>query len=441
MAVSDCVSRLVVTLAVAFLMNNQAAAQLPAVDVQKELFITNLNVVNSVEATSPTGAFHVKTLLDAMAPAGHDAKDVLLSLLTGFRKDSLDLPKRKIDEVILNPWKRWPVGATAPIPETDPLPSDADWNVNWEKAPFRLLAVVNRMDLRRNPNIANAGEGRFVFGMVDPIDGSPLSFTFIFEYRQPITTPSDVVEIAAKWHALGSIPAFNQDYIDALKAVTATFASKDAAPGRPNGSSIGQVRSNEIALNDFGDPTAAGWELREWRIKNDGGLFEPDTVKETPPASLNDTEFLGFLLDRFGTGLPEQLPDAMLGFRGITGLSPAFQWEVPGVSNNDLRLRRFSVHTCSGCHGGDGQTVDGTAFLQVTNREESQEASLSRFLTGISASGTEVVDPATGELKSTFSDLEIRKFDFQTLISTDPAIPTFAERMIQNIQARRSRVH
>jgi len=434
-------SWLMLHLVVTLFMASEAKAQLPSVDVQKELFITDLGVVNSVEATTPTGAFHVKTLFEAMAPTGHGAKDVMLSLLTSFRNDSLDLPKRTIDEVILNPWKRWEVGATSPLPITAAPPSDADWDVNWEKAPFRLLAIVNRMDLRHNPTIGQAGEGRFVFGMIDPVSGAPLSFTFIFEYVQPIASASDIEAVALRWHSLGNIPAFNQDYIDALKAITLTFAGNDAVPARPNGSSIGQIRSNEIALNDFSDPLGAGWELREWRLKSHDGLFEPDTVKETPPSSLNDSPFLGFLLDRFGVGLSEQIPNEMLGFRGITAFSPDFQWEVPGVALNDLRLRRFSVHTCSGCHGGDGKTGDGTSFLHVTNRIVSQEAKLSRFLTGVSASATQVVDPASGELKSIYSDLDIRKLDFQTLISTDPGIRAFANQLIEEIQIRRSRVH
>ena len=231
-----------------------------------------------------------------------------------------------------------------------------------------MLAIVNRMDLRHNPKIGNAGEGRFVFGVLNPDDGTPHPFTIIFEYVQPAANDAEIKNIAAAWHELGSLSSFDQTFVDKLKLITAKFAGKNAAPDRPNGSAIGQIRTNEIALNDFSNPSDAGWELREWRLKADGELLEPDTVKETPPSSLDDSQFLTFLLDRFGTDLSSQLPDQLLGFRGITGFSPDFRWQSTGISTNDPRLRRFSVHTCSGCHGGDGNTADGTPFLHVTNR-------------------------------------------------------------------------
>jgi hypothetical protein len=57
-----------------------------SVSIEKELFITDLAVVNhAAEAQNENGAFHIRTLLDAMAPTGKDAKDVVLSLLGSFR--------------------------------------------------------------------------------------------------------------------------------------------------------------------------------------------------------------------------------------------------------------------------------------------------------------------------------------------------------------------
>ncbi|MGC3970695.1 MAG: hypothetical protein QM775_26170 [Pirellulales bacterium] len=69
-----------------------AGAAHPAV-VDKELMITDLAVVNhAVEALKPDGAFHVHTLLEAMAPSGGSAKDVLLSFIRGLRTAKPDLP-------------------------------------------------------------------------------------------------------------------------------------------------------------------------------------------------------------------------------------------------------------------------------------------------------------------------------------------------------------
>src|SRR5690606_792741 len=106
------------------------------------------------------------------------------------------------------------------------------------KAPFRLLAIVNRIDLRSDgggyggggviggpiraadapgamiapdamiapaPMPVHAGEGRFVFGVLDP-QGRPLPFTVIFEYELPASDPREVLGWARSWHALGEVP-------------------------------------------------------------------------------------------------------------------------------------------------------------------------------------------------------------------------------------------
>jgi hypothetical protein len=48
-----------------------------------------------------------------------------------------------------------------------PLPRDAAGKVDLERAPFRLLAITSRIDLR---NLAqnSAGEARFTFGFTNP---------------------------------------------------------------------------------------------------------------------------------------------------------------------------------------------------------------------------------------------------------------------------------
>ncbi|HJS07282.1 MAG TPA: hypothetical protein VJ809_06460 [Pirellulales bacterium] len=410
-----------------------------SVSIEKELFITDLAVVNhAAEAQNENGAFHIRTLLDAMAPTGKDAKDVVLSLLGSFRDSANpDLPMRLIDERVINPWKRWPPGATAPNPATDPLPTDQAWNVNWRQAPFRLLAIVNRIDLRHNPNIGNAGEGRFVFGVTDAITGDALLFTVILEYIQPAQSEAEVRKVAADWHALGSFSAFNDAYVDRLKIVTRRFAGRNAAPTRLNASAIGQIRTNEIALNPSG---GAGWELREFVLAEPDRLFHPATVKLTPHHSLNNTAALAFLLRRLSPDVSEALPAELFDFRAITDANPDFQWQAPGFDPAGAVLRRFSVNTCSGCHGGDAKTAPATPFLQVAPRPANQPAVLAKFLTG---TGTvAVVDPGTGRSVSNFSDLELRKLGFELLL--DLPFPTAAPllRTLRSDERGRSiRVH
>jgi hypothetical protein len=410
-----------------------------SVSIEKELFITNLAVVNHpTEAMSPNGAFHIHTLLDAMAPTGKGAKDVMLSLLGSFRDNaSPDLPMRNIDDVIINPWKRWAPGATDPLPEGSPLPNDVDWDVNWHKAPFRLMAIVNRIDLRLNPTIGNAGEGRFVFCMTDPIDGGPLPFTVILEYVQPAADQFEIPLVAADWHALGAHAAFDEAYINALKIVTRKFTARNAAPSRINGSAIGQIRTNDIVLNPSGGP---GWELRELTLVAPDNLFKPATVKLTPHHSLDNTPALAFMLRRLGPNVSEAIPTSLFDLRALTRFDPGTKWSAPGFGATDAVLRRFSVNTCNGCHGGDGATAPATAFYHVKPREHGQAAELSQFLTGVGSN--QIVDPGTGRLETSFSDLEQRKRGFETLIGV-PLPMSVAEvaELREDAEERSVRVH
>jgi len=75
---------------IAFVSNG--FAQSTRIQIEKELFITDLAVVNSNEATDPTGAFHVKTLFTNMAPAGKNGKDVLLSMLNSWEEFKNNFP-------------------------------------------------------------------------------------------------------------------------------------------------------------------------------------------------------------------------------------------------------------------------------------------------------------------------------------------------------------
>lgn len=417
--------------------------------VEKELFITDLFVVNHpVESLSSAGAFHIHTLLEAMAPTGGSAKEVLLSFVRGLRTAKPDLPARRIDEEVINGWKRWKPDGTQLAP-SDPLPDDAAWVVNWQKAPFRLLAIVNRIDLRANPTIRQAGEGRFVFCVTDPNDpenGAPLTFTVILEYLQPAANQTEVRAVADEWHKLGAIPAFDQAYIDQLKIVTAKFAGKNAMSARPNGSALGQLRTNEIKLIPTGGP---GWELREFVLDGSSGVLRPDTVKVTPLHALNKTETLDFLINTLGEGAVGSFPNSLIGFRGITGKSADFQWEGVTTPKNDTILRRISVNSCSGCHGGDGRTADVAAFYHASPRIKTEPTKLSVFLKGLPSGSTGgITNPATGLSDPTFSDLEGRRRDFENLVHpsiTPFATPEAAAKFVQEErefqQSRIIRVH
>lgn len=79
-------------------------------------------------------------------------------------------------------------------------------------------------------------------------------------------------------------------YNDALLALTQRFAGKNANPLKPNGSSLNQIRTNEVEL-------AAPWELREFNLSViDGQLFQV-TVKNNPDLSLKNSTILRDLIN------------------------------------------------------------------------------------------------------------------------------------------------
>lgn len=283
-------------------------------------------------------------------------------------------------------------------------------NLNLAVAPFRLLAIVNRIDLRSHAfPYDNAGECRFVFGVVDPSNPcspSPLPFTVIFEYGVPKRGCTDIKNWANQWAALNSIsfgPAFNA----ALEAITDQVTLAGADPTKPNFSSINQIRSNEELI--------APWDLREFVIGSSGYLVE-NTVKNTPAGSLNDTppittyctdpaNVANILADSF-TVPPIYASIPFLGAHAQT--PPGLIWSgSPPFSIPPLQRIHFSLNTCNGCHGGE----TSTAFTHVSPRPPGVPSSLSGFLTGIN-----VVDPGGSGITNRYSDLARRVADLDMVV-------------------------
>ncbi|MCA8960810.1 MAG: hypothetical protein KDC38_09865 [Planctomycetes bacterium] len=304
---------------------------------------------------------------------------------------------------------------------------DPDLVLDMTLAPFRLLAIVARMDLRKAPSGysgGSAGEGRFVFGMLginpqfpnNPDQWFSLSGTVILEYSLPATTCEDVVEWADRWHALGSIP-FGPSYNAALQEITDDFAGFDAAPDRPNGSSISQVRTNEIA---FSGP----WELREFRL-----VPSPLTVvgpvpltqvavAQTPDIKFNTTEadVLTKYLDENETAILNGTHEIPLvfkdkPFRAGSALVPSTQFFWSNDPFNCTETRHlFALNTCNGCHARE----TNTQFLQVFPRSIGSESGLSTFLTGDPFGVTDPTcpqPPDDGAVIRFFHDLERRALD------------------------------
>jgi hypothetical protein len=362
------------------------------VERTKELMITSLSVVEDPTRTALGGAWHFETLMRAMAGGGDPSalvRNWLKSWNTAQTVNGLTVPARPLMMTkVLGPWEERSGGPSRPL--------------NFAHAPFRLLAIVNRMDLRQ-PGV-QAGEGRFVFGVVDP-NGNPLEFTVILEYALPGTTPEALQRWARDWHALGQLHLGSAEFKAKLQGLTDRFSKAGVMPGRPHGNALNQIRTNEVEL---GEP----WEMREFVLTATG--LRPTTVKLTSDNGFNNSSVLSSFINANQEAiLAEQhtVPESFSGqrFLGASSKVPeGFFWRAPSVGSE--ARHKFSLNTCNGCHAGE----TATEFTHISNRATGQPAQLSLFLRG----GT-VQDPVTFSSRP-FDDLGRRARDLETLVCGTP---------------------
>ncbi len=381
-----------------------------AVVIDKELMITDLTVVESVH-TLPGGKWTFEHLITEMmpqaAPTDQEKSDFVLNLLEHWTStqtvNGLSVPARtSMQTQVINPW----LAASGGV--------DLDLSI----APFRLLAIVNRLDLAKRDNLGNvisAGEGRFVFGVVNS-SGFSLQFTVIFEYGLPASDEQELDQWVEQWHALGALDHSNIDpaYNDALVAVTDRFTAKNADLTKPNGSALNQFRTNEIAL-------AGPWELREFQLSGVSGNLEQVTVKENPDFNtINNTTRLSDFVNGneaellAGTiGLPDSFQgQSFLGGSAINNGGFGAIFRATGINSNEAR-HKLSVNTCSGCHGGE----TNTSFLHVFPRNIGQESNLSGFLRGQgNGQPITVFDPVDSTPRE-FFDLDLRRQNLECLLN------------------------
>jgi hypothetical protein len=277
-------------------------------------------------------------------------------------------------------------------------------------------------------SVESAGEGRFVFGVLDST-GTALPFTVIFEYRLQADSFGKVRDWAKCWHNLGNMGDFDEAYLAELEKITDSYSGRNIAPGRPNGNALNQLRTDEIALT-------FPWELREFKLSSPSGDLLPDTVKVTPDLTFNGTPKLAkFINDNEAAILAKahDVPPSFEGqpFLGGSSLNPQPVWNAAGVNNAQAR-HLFALSTCNGCHGRDANLPN---FTHVGVRGPNDVAALSGFLTG-----TTFADPAPpGVGTITINDLAERRNILQQLANISPTAA--APSIIKQLQERRNRVH
>ena len=303
-----------------------------SIDAKRELLVIDSSVLGDPRARSDDadGAWSFRARLEEIAGSA-GAGNAALAWLEGWRDttyvgtDSAPVTARPdVDTVLVDPWR----AASAPgcnAAGLDPA-----------KAPFRLIAIVNRIDLRDDPAacVGSAGELRFVYTAVDA-SGAALPMTLIVEIPYPKTrSPHDW---AAAWHALGALP-FGAEYNDALEALTRSVT--DVVDARTI-----RLRTNESALG-------SGWEMREFAASG-AGTLDQVVIDTTPRTDLDGASSLGAWVTENASVVSSGswvLPSAMrAGAAPIA--SASFRWNVTGAKSS--LAETFSAGTCNGCHGGD----------------------------------------------------------------------------------------
>ena len=123
------------------------------------------------------------------------------------------------------------------------------------KAPFKLLAIVNRVDLRKQAAYGGGSGGELRLMFVHLRDGCVNSnsqpFDVILEFGVPASGCLSVKAWANQWKALEALPPGSSAYNTALEALTQQVVVANAASGRPNGSALSQIRTNETRLDSL----------------------------------------------------------------------------------------------------------------------------------------------------------------------------------------------
>jgi hypothetical protein len=328
------------------------------------------------------------------------------------------------------------------------------------KAPFSLLAIVNRLDLRKHRPEGEplGGEVRFVFGFLHTETTSPAcptntvdsDSTIILEYSANKPNENAVRDFGRRWLDLLNASS-NWDHRNKLATLTEEVI---------NSGKLLRIRTNEgPALSTVGGSGPGIWDMGEFEPDPATKLLRRSTVKQTPTEALaggsqpmsdwiwaNRAALSANALDRevVETGanavvrppigsysVPDRFPSPnnTTWFRGslaVLGAGGPLDGPGPtGLTTETLQewidaRHRFGLGTCDGCHGGE----TGTPILHIKPGEfPGSQAILSPFLSG----PTTVSDPVWGSgLVRTFDEMKRRENDLRALVNQEPVLlPVF----------------
>ncbi len=298
--------------------------------------------------------------------------------------------------------------------------------LDMDKAPFRLIAIVNRVDLRGGGSYGGAaGELRFVFEMIDPVTCQPRPFNVILEFGVPLRGCNPIRNWGKQWYDLDQHPLGGVDYNTLLADITTQVTSAGMAPKKPNGSAINQVRTNENYMAWPHYP-ARNWQMREFTVPQGGpGFLQISPLVQTPTvdwevpaagtglAPIDDyisSNVSSILAGTYVVGPSWAGQSPFQGGFSAYGLVACYQSPCTGTGFEERGLwwgtansgvapanraarHEFSLATCNGCHGREtledvtpgvsvpSATVD-QPFRHIEGHGPGTVATLSRFMTG-----------------------------------------------------------
>jgi hypothetical protein len=293
-----------------------------------------------------------------------------------------------------------------------------------EHLPFRLLAIVNRVDLRNNlvlsepPPEGGAGELRFVYGLYDENYQAVDRVTVILEFRVRASSFDNARLWGSAWYALRFLSPESEAYKRSLQALTDQVVRAGANPAqRPNHSALAQVRVSDGI-------SSKSWLFKEFRLgAAPAGYLVSDTTKQTPGIPWNESEVLDQFLTQYKPqilGQNYQVPPTFNGEEFLSTVSTIpftdlfWRGKEPPTGIEEAR-HLFSLNTCNSCHSRE----TATNFFHVFNRQADKVAELSDFLTGVT-----VPDPMGQPdpiypglvLRRRFADLPRRAVDLRALV-------------------------
>jgi hypothetical protein len=384
--------------------------------------------------------------------------------------DNVPVPK-----YLLEKWK-----LASRVRSDGTLDPNTNPTLKMEKAPFRLLGIVFRPDLRRNGFFGEgtAGELRFVFGALnldpyhdvpgwglatnrnlaqnpqsagwgrpcDHLDGPMFggdfaNTTVILEYAVDKATQTDVINWAKSLSNLSNLGGpSNSNYRNTLQNLTETVVKAGVGKGkqRANESALIRIRTNEAVSG--GGP----WHLREFgitalrdssgRLRYQNGKLvctsgstqycvpRPQTVKQTPAAAFNATKTLTEFVNRNESAILNDTYVLPASFNASYGTVQLLGGRAINAGGSQTFWEVPLVdnelrHKLSlNTCNGCHSAETGTHFAHIMSRKWDEEAPLSGFLSGY----LQVADPITGELR-TFSEPDNRALDLMGLATSSPS--------------------